>query len=52
MNSREISPATITMANGFWVSDPIPVDRAALSRDQPSASMTEKAQKLGRLIER
>src|SRR5580698_11528692 len=25
-NSREMRPATMTMAKGFWVSDPMPVD--------------------------
>src|SRR6185369_15319262 len=29
MNRREIKPATMTIANGFWVSDPMPDERAA-----------------------
>ena len=29
MKSREISPATITMAKGFCVSEPMPVESAA-----------------------
>src|SRR5581483_3368205 len=32
MNRREMSPATITMANGFCVAEPMPVDNAAGSR--------------------
>jgi hypothetical protein len=29
INSREINPATVTIAKGFWVSEPMPVERAA-----------------------
>jgi hypothetical protein len=37
-NSRDTKPATITIANGFCVSDPIPVDSAAGNKPTQATS--------------